>query len=221
MKINKNKVIMYFLGLFIIAVGASLSVKSDLGVSPVTTIPYTVTYIWEIDMGITTFLFHLLLVFIEFLLLRKSFKLENLLQTVVGVVFGLFTSLCNYLVFMIPFPDTMFARIILLALSIVAVALGLFFYVPAEIMPMAVEGLMLVISEVTRIKFSTVKIALDIAFSLISLIVCLVAVHNMGSVGVGTVVSAITTGLVLKVLTRMFGKKRDALLIEKSKATGF
>lgn len=206
---------MYFLGLFIIAVGASLSVKSDLGVSPVTTFPYTVTYIWGIDMGITTFLFHLLLVFIEFLLLRKNFKLKNLLQTVVGVIFGLFTSLCNYLVFMIPFADTMLMRIVLLALSIIAVALGLFFYVPAEIMPMAVEGLMLVISEVTRIKFSTIKIALDIAFSLISLIVCLAAVHNMGSVGAGTVVSAITTGLVLKVLTRLLGKKRDKLLNEK------
>ena len=207
---------MYFLGLFIIAVGAALSVKSDLGVSPVTTIPYTVTYIGGIDMGITTFLFHLLLVFIEFLLLKKNFKLKNLLQVVVGVVFGLFTSLCNYLVFMIPFPDTITVRIILLILSIIAVALGLFFYVPAEIMPMAVEGLMLVISEVTRIKFSTVKIALDIAFSLISLIVCLAAVHNMGSVGAGTVVSAITTGLVLKVLTRLFGKKRDKLLNKKA-----
>ena len=207
---------MYFLGLFIIAVGAALSVKSDMGVSPVTTIPYTITYIWGVDMGITTFLFHLFLVFIEFLLLRKNFKMKNLLQVVVGVVFGLFTSLCYYLVFMIPFPDTMVVRIVLLALSIIAVALGLFFYVPAEIMPMAVEGLMLVISEVTRIKFSTVKIALDIAFSLISLIVCVIAVHNMGSVGAGTVVSAITTGLVLKVLTRLFGKKRDRLLNEKA-----
>ncbi len=207
MKITKNKAIMYLTGLFIIAIGASLSVKSDLGVSPVTTVPYTVTYIWNVDMGITTFLFHLLLVLIEFLMLRKNFKLTNLLQVVVGIVFGLFTSLCNYLVFLIPFPDTMAVRIILLVLSIFAVAVGLFFYVPAEIMPMAVEGLMLVISEVLKVKFSTVKIVLDIAFSLISLAICLIAVHVMGSVGVGTIVSAVTTGLILKLLNRWFGEK--------------
>ena len=212
MKITKNKAIMYLTGLFIIAIGASLSVKSDLGVSPVTTVPYTVTYIWNVDMGITTFLFHLLRVLIEFLMLRKSFKLTNLLQVVVGIVFGLFTSLCNYLVFLIPFPDTMAVRIILLVLSIFAVAVGLFFYVPAEIMPMAVEGLMLVISEVLKVKFSTVKIVLDIAFSLISLAICLIAVHVMGSVGVGTIVSAVTTGLILKLLNRWFGEKRDKLL---------
>lgn len=212
MKINKNKIFMYFLGLFFIAVGASLSVKSDLGVSPVTSIPYTITYVWGIDMGITTFLFHLFVVFIEFLLLRKDFKLKNLLQAAVGVVFGLFTSLCNCLVFMIPFPDTMAVRIVLLALSIFAVAAGLFFYVPAEVMPMAVEGLMLVISNVTEIKFSGIKIGLDIAFSLISLVICVITVHNTGSVGVGTVASAVATGLVLKVITRLFGDKRDKLL---------
>lgn len=212
MKITKNKAIMYLTGLFIIAIGASLSVKSDLGVSPVTTVPYTVTYIWNVDMGITTFLFHLLLVLIEFLMLRKNFKLTNLLQVVVGIVFGLFTSLCNYIVFLIPFPDTMAVRIILLVLSIFAVAVGLFFYVPAEIMPMAVEGLMLVISEVLKVKFSTVKIVLDIAFSLISLAICLIAVHVMGSVGVGTIVSAVTTGLILKLLNKWFGEKRDRFL---------
>ena len=212
MKITKNKAIMYLTGLFIIAIGASLSVKSDLGVSPVTTVPYTVTYIWNVDMGITTFLFHLLLVLIEFLMLRKNFKLTNLLQVVVGSVFGLFTSLCNYIVFLIPFPDTMAVRIILLVLSIFAVAVGLFFYVPAEIMPMAVEGLMLVISEVLKVKFSTVKIVLDIAFSLISLAICLIAVHVMGSVGVGTIVSAVTTGLILKLLNKWFGEKRDRFL---------
>ena len=71
---------------------------------------------------------------------------------------------------------------------------------------------MLVISEVLKVKFSTVKIVLDIAFSLISLAICLIAVHVMGSVGVGTIVSAVTTGLILKLLNRWFGEKRDKLL---------
>lgn len=212
MKTNKNKILMYLLGMFIVAIGAALSVKADMGVSPVTTIPYTVTYISGIDMGITTFLFHLLLVFIEFILLRKQFKPKDFLQILVGVVFGLFTSLCNYLIFLIPFPETMTVRVLLLILSIIAVAVGLFFYVPAEIMPMAVEGLMLVISRVAGFKFSNVKIALDTAFSLISLIICLIVVQGMGSVGVGTILSAVTTGLVLKILTKLFGDIRDKFL---------
>lgn len=67
---------------------------------------------------------------------------------------------------------------------------------------MAVDGMMLVVSEVFKVKFSTVKIAFDIAFSLISLVICLIIVHTMGSVGVGTIVSAVTTGLILKLLNK-------------------
>lgn len=212
MKIKKNNIFMYLLGLFVIAIGAALSVKADMGVSPVTTIPYAITYISGIDMGITTFLFHLLLVLFELIILKNKFKIKNMAQILVGVVFGLFTSLCNYLVFLIPFPDTLPIRILLLILSILAVAVGLFFYVPAEIMPMAVEGLMLVISEVWGFKFSNVKIVLDVAFSAISLAICMIVVQNMGSVGVGTILAAVTTGFILKILTKLFGDKRDKFL---------
>lgn len=35
----------YFIGLFIMTLGISMSVKSDFGVSPVSSIPYTITCI--------------------------------------------------------------------------------------------------------------------------------------------------------------------------------
>ena len=37
---------MYFIGLFVMTVGIALSVKSNLGVSPVSSIPYTITCVW-------------------------------------------------------------------------------------------------------------------------------------------------------------------------------
>ena len=42
---------MYFIGLFIMTIGIALSVKSNLGVSPVSSIPYTITCVWGIEMG--------------------------------------------------------------------------------------------------------------------------------------------------------------------------
>lgn len=66
---------MYFIGLFIMTIGIALSVKSNLGVSPVSSIPYTMTCVWGIEMGKATILFHIVLVVIQILLLRKNFKL--------------------------------------------------------------------------------------------------------------------------------------------------
>ena len=39
---------MYFIGLFVMTIGIALSVKSNLGVSPVSSIPYTMTCVWEL-----------------------------------------------------------------------------------------------------------------------------------------------------------------------------
>lgn len=203
---------MYFIGLFIMTVGIAFSVRSDLGVSPVSSPPYTLTVVWNVEMGMATFLFHVALVLLQILLLRRKYKPKNLLQLAVGVVFGLFTTFCNSLVMMIPIPDILPFRIIMLAVSIVIVAIGIFLYVPADIMPLAGEGTMLAISQVTGFKFSNVKIGFDVSVSVISLVICLITVHNPGSVGIGTVVSAVLTGAALGVITRVFGKKRDRLL---------
>lgn len=205
---------MYFMGLFIMTVGIALSVKSDLGVSPVSSIPYTMTVVWGIEMGFATFLFHIVLVLIQILLLRKRFKMKNLIQIAVGVVFGMFTTLCNYLVELLPAADNIVLRIFMLIISILVVAAGLFLYVPADIMPLAGEGTMLAISEITHFKFSNVKIGFDVTVSLISLCVCLIAVGGMGSVGAGTVVSAVLTGIVLGIINKFFGEKRDKWLKE-------
>lgn len=203
---------MYFIGLFIMTVGIAFSVRSDLGVSPVSSPPYTLTVVWNVEMGMATFLFHVALVLLQILLLRRKYKPKNLLQLAVGVVFGLFTTFCNSLVMMIPMPDILPFRIIMLAVSIVIVAIGIFLYVPADIMPLAGEGTMLAISQVTGFKFSNVKIGFDVSVSVISLVICLITVHNPGSVGIGTVVSAVLTGAALGVITRVFGEKRDRLL---------
>ena len=208
----KIRLPMYFIGLFIMTVGIAFSVRSDLGVSPVSSPPYTLTVVWNVEMGLATFLFHVALVLLQILLLRRKYKPKNLLQLAVGVVFGLFTTFCNSLVMMIPMPDILPFRIIMLAVSIVIVAIGIFLYVPADIMPLAGEGTMLAISQVTGFKFSNVKIGFDVSVSVISLVICLITVHNPGSVGIGTVVSAVLTGATLGVITRVFGKKRDRLL---------
>lgn len=92
-----TRLLVYLLGLFIMTLGVSMSVKSNLGVSPVSSIPYTITCITGLEMGKATILFHIVLVFMQILILRKAFKIKNLLQIIVGVIFGYFTTFSNYL----------------------------------------------------------------------------------------------------------------------------
>lgn len=212
MKNMKVRIPMYFVGLFIMTVGIALSVKSNLGVSPVSSIPYTMTCVWGIEMGKATIIFHAALVLIQILILRKRFRPINLLQVVVGIVFGYFTTFCNYLATYLPSTDNMVMRIVLMLVSTVFIAFGIFFYLPADLIPLAGEGVMQAVSDVTKIEFSKVKIGFDCSMVVISVITCLICIHSLGSVGVGTVIAAFLVGFNLGRVNKAFGAKRDKLL---------
>ena len=212
MKHLKTRIPMYFIGLFVMTIGIALSVKSNLGVSPVSSIPYTMTCVWGIEMGKATILFHIVLVLIQILLLRKNFKPVQWLQVLIGVVFGYFTTFCNYLVSFLPTPENLGIRIVMVLASTVFVALGIFLYLPANLIPLAGEGCMQAVSSVTHVEFSKVKIGFDCTMVLISAVTCLSLLHTLGSVGAGTIIAAVLVGTLVGILNRAFGKPRDKLL---------
>lgn len=207
-----KRLLMYVAGLFVMTVGIAISVKSNLGVSPVSSIPYTMTCIWGIEMGKATIILHIFLVLLQIVLLRRNFKPKNLLQIPVGVVFGYFTTFCNWGVSFLPDPNNIIIRLLMMLLSVVFIAFGIFLYMPPNIMPLAGEGAVKAVSDVTGVEFPKVKIGFDISMVLISLIACLVFIKSLGSVGIGTVIAAVLVGTVLGIITKWFGASRDRWL---------
>lgn len=197
--------ISYFTGLFIMTIAIALSVKSNLGVSPVSSIPYSFTCILGIEMGNATILFHAGLVAVQILLLRRSFKLINLLQIPVGIVFGKFTTVCNSLVMLLPQTDNIAVRFIMMFVSTVLLAIGITIYMSANFVPLAVEGTIAEISNVFHLEFSKVKTGFDMSMVAISLVLCLLLIHGLGSIGVGTAISSVLVGTNLGFIKKCLG----------------
>ncbi len=204
--------VVYLIGLFIMTLGVSMSVKSNLGVSPVSSIPYTITCITGLEMGKATILFHIVLVILQIAILRKDFQAKNLLQIIVGIVFGYFTTFSNYLFSFLPTPENLLIRLAMMLCSTVVIAFGIFLYLPADIIPLAGEGAMKAISDKTQVLFSKIKVCFDISMVAISLCACLLILHRLGSVGAGTVVAAVLVGSILGVINKLFGEQRDRVL---------
>ena len=201
-----------YFGLFLMTLGVSMSVKSNLGVSPVSSIPYTITCITGLEMGKATIVFHVFLVALQILILRKAFRKKNLLQVVVGVIFGYFTTFSNYLFSFLPTPEVLIVRFLMMFGSAVLIAVGIFFYLPADIIPLAGEGAMQAISDTTEVVFNKVKIGFDVSMVVVSMAACLLVLRELGSVGVGTIITSVLVGAVLGVVNQWFGEKRDRLL---------
>lgn len=211
MKKLRVRIPIYLIGLFLMTIGIALSVKSDLGVSPVSSIPYTMTCVWGIEMGKATILFHIGLVVLQLLILRADFRLINLLQVPIGVIFGYYTTFSNYLFSLLPDTQNLVFRFGMMALSAFLIAFGIFLYLPADLPPLAGEGAMQTLAQVSGIEIAKVKIAFDCSMVGISALVCVWMLHSLGSVGLGTVLAAVLVGFFLGLLTRTLGAQRDRL----------
>ena len=65
--------VVYFLGLFIMALGVVFSVKSSLGVSPVTSLANVTHQITGVALGVCTTGTYCFYILVEVLILRKDF----------------------------------------------------------------------------------------------------------------------------------------------------
>jgi uncharacterized membrane protein YczE len=87
--------------------------------------------------------------------------------------------------------------------SVVLIALGIFFYVPTNIVPVSVEGAIQTIAIVTDNPFPKIKICFDVAVVSSSLILSYVFLGNFGSVGIGTIIGAVFIGYVVKIIHKL------------------
>ena len=85
-----RRVFVYVFGLLTLAFGVAFAVNSGLGISPVNSLPFIVSLIVNVDMGIcVTVLFSLYILF-QIIILQKDFKWINLTQLLFSSIFGYF-----------------------------------------------------------------------------------------------------------------------------------
>ena len=192
-------------GLFIMSIGVAFSIVSTLGTTPISSLAYALTLITNINIGITTFVFNVALIVIQFLILRSKFEKKRLLQLINCVLFGYFTDLALYLVSFVPFDGSILVCILFLALSIVLLAFGIFVYMPTNIAPLPGEGCVEAVAIVTGWRFSTIKIAFDATIVTIALILCGLWYTNVfGAVYIGTIVAAFFIGFTLRQIANLY-----------------
>ena len=199
-KVTFKRVFNYIFGLFLITLGVAFSIKSGLGSTPVASVPYALNLILGIDLGITTLMFQIFLVCLELVLLRGDFKRKHFLQVFVSIIFGAFTSFSISLMSFVPPADNLMVAFLMSFVSVFLIALGIFFYVPTNIVPVSVEGAIQAIAIVTNNPFPKIKIYFDVTVVLSSLILSYLFLGNFGSVGIGTIIGAVFIGYAVKLI---------------------
>lgn len=206
---NKNKVVqliirmsIYCLGLMLLALGVAVSVNSNLGVSPVNSLPYIVSLIINVPMGTCVTVIFCFYILLQFLLLGKKFNPVNLLQIVFSTVFGYFVDFAKALIGTWALPGYA-GQLCMLAISIVLIALGILFYMEAKLVPMPMEGLSATIAKKLNKSFPVMKTVVDCIVVGTGLVLSFVFLGRLDGIREGTIITAIVTGNVIRVLKKL------------------
>ena len=211
-KISLNRLTAYVFGLLVLTLGIAASVKSDLGCSPVSSIPYTMTVLTGLEMGRATILWQSVLVLAQLLLLRREFKVWMFAQLLAGMAFGYFTTFSNWVFSFLPDAHNLLARAGLSLLGIVLMGFGVWMYSTASLINLPSEGMVMVIAKKLKMAFPKAKICFDVFSVGSSAIACLIVIGALGSVGAGTIAGAVGVGTMVGVYSRLLGKRLKVFL---------
>ena len=201
-------------GLFILTLGIALSVKANLGTSPVSSNPYVYSLGFPLTMGMFTVILNIIFILLQMALLRKDYQWIQLLQLPVAMVFGAFTDLALYLVSSNVHVSNYLLQWLFCILSIALVALGVYLQVKARVIYLAGEGLCLAISKTFHLEFGKVKVGLDCSLVAIGVISSFILLHDLKGIREGTVAAALLVGTTVRLYSRKL-KFLDPLLGEK------
>ncbi len=199
---NKLKRYLIFLvGLFINALGVSLVTKASLGTSPISSIPYVLSLNFPLTLGNFTILFSIFLIVLQILILRKNFKMENILQIPVSIAFGYFIDLTMYMFFWVN-PEHYIVKVIALLAGCIVLGFGVYLEVVADVVMLPGESFVRAIVQTWNTNFGTTKVLFDSSMTIIAGALSVAFFGKLNGVREGTIVAALLVGFI----ARLFGK---------------
>lgn len=199
--------------LLIMTLGVAVCIRSGLGSSVISTLPYVFNAAGAASKGVPalsiggyTFIMNAVLVLGQILVLRRRFEPVQLFQLAVGFFFGSFIDLNMHLTQWLV-PSNLALKAVAQIAGCTILGCGIALEVRCGSVTMPGEGFPVALSRVTGIEFSKMKICVDI-----SLVVCAVIFSYVffGAwqwyiVGVGTLFAMVYVGCVVRVAGRHLG----------------
>ena len=199
LKVKQNyikRILMLISGILIATFGMTLLVKSSLGQSTVSAISYNIGVVTNMKTGTILALINYICFFAQIILLRRNFKIIQVLQLVVTTIFG---GLLNIFLYNISFISNIdlnnyILKLIVLLCGIICMAYGISLMMIADLVFMPFEGLCNLIASKLKIPFGTLRRYVDILFVIISIGIIIIYKIPNTSIREGTILYTILFG---------------------------
>ena len=188
-------------GVLLNSFGVALITKAALGTSPISSLPYVLSFRFPVTLGQFTFAMNLFFILGQVLLLRRDFQPIQLLQVAVNAVFSAFIDVSMELLSWLEISSLPMA-VLVLVLGCAVLAFGISVEVAPRVLMVPGEGIVQAIAAVTGWRFGNVKVGFDAALVATALVLSLLFFHRLQGLGAGTILSALAVGRFVNLYNR-------------------
>ena len=210
-----RRFIVYAIGMLVLALGLTLNTKADLGVSPIISVPYSISQIAGYNFGDLTFVVYALFVVVQIVIhlnLKKNKKImSDLLQLPLSLIF---TRLLNIFSTYIPTSQNLGIRFIVLAFAIICTGVGAAMSLSMQLVPNPGDGIVQALAERFNKSVGLTKNLFDCFNLCITLCISIFIAHQIVGVGIGTVIAVLGVGRVIALFHHIFECKIEELICE-------
>lgn len=212
-----KRYILLVISLFFSALGVAITKHGELGVSPISSVANVLSYQFSsLSLGTWLIIWNCILIIGQILILRKNFRLIQLLQIPLSFLFGYFTDFGVWCASFIP-ANNYPIRLMLVIIGVIILGFGISLSVIANVIMNSGEAFVKAISDTVNKNFGNIKIAFDISCVIIAIVLSLLF-FDLKIIGTreGTIIAAVFTGIVVKFFTKRLQNPLTNLLVEKT-----
>ena len=178
--------------------GVALSVIAALGTSPISCFPYVVSEILPVSVGTVTFVMNFVFLLAQIAILRKDFKIWQILQLPALLVFSVFID-GNIMLFSWLPTDTYLLQVLWMLAGCLILGIGIGLLLLANYVMMPADNLVKVLATVVLKKdFGKVKVAFDVTLVCIAAATSLIFLHEIVGIREGSLIAALTVGIIAR-----------------------
>lgn len=192
------RLLIFCAGLVVLSLGIDLNTKTQLGISPINSVPFNVHKMTGLPLWVCVYAFYLLLILLQWLLLQKDFHPVQFLQIATSFVNSI---LIQFFDDRIPLLTTPVSQYLVLVLAIVLTAIGSAVTAGMHLIPNPGEGAASAIGTALKKDFGLGKNVLDLGCVALSVSLTLLFAHRIMNIGIGTVLSMLVTGRIVKLFS--------------------
>ena len=192
-------------GVMVAGFGVALSTQAGLGATPISSVPWVLTFVTPLSYGTLTLIINIFFVLAQVAILRRRFPIFQFLQIPATALFGLCIDLGMWL--SRPFVTEVYVfQVAMLVVGAAVLAVGILLQVRSDFLCIPGDALVKVASREFGLPLSRLKITLDGSLTLVALAMSALSLGRIEGVREGTILSVFLGGTFIGLFSKVFPK---------------